>query len=277
MSIKQARKKQQLQINTALHHAQKNKWKEQEKQSVLTSVVHVTWQEMLCVSDGSARPRAGCVSDSLHWHHSRLHGVHEGQGEWFRFIALALQQASWSPWRTRWVVPFHCTGTTAGFMESMKDKMSGSHWHYTRCHGVDERQGEWVRSIALVQQQTSWSRWNTVWLVSVHCTGTTASFMESMKDKVSGSIPLHWHHSRLHGVDERPGERFHFIALAPQQTSWSWWKTRWVVPFHDKVGGSIPSHWHHSRLHGVDKRQGEWFHFIALAPQQASWSRWKTR
>ena len=83
----------------------------------------------------------------------------------------------------------------------MKDKMSGSHWHYSRCHGVDERQGEWVRSIALVQQLTD--------------------FMESMKDSVGGFSPLHWHHSKLHGVDERQGEWFHSIALAPQQTSWS--------------------------------------------------------
>ena len=209
MSIKQARKKQQLQINTALHHAQKNKWKEQEKQSVLTSVVHVTWQEMLCVSDGSARPRAGCVSDSLHWHHSRLHGVNERQDECF---PLALHQVSWSRWKTRWVGPLHCTGTTTDFMESMKYSVVGFsplHWHHSKLHGVDERQGEWFHSIALAPQQTSWSWWKTRWEVPFHRTGTTADFMELMKDKVSGSIP--WQ-----------GGWFHSIALASQQTSWSW-------------------------------------------------------
>ena len=181
--------------------------------------------------------------------------------------ALAQQQGSWSQWKTRWV-PFHCTGTTAGFMESMKDKVSSVplYRHNSRLCGVNERQGEF-HSI---------------------CTSTTAGLVELMKDMVSSS-PFQYN-SRPWGVDKRWGE-FHSIVPAQQQILRSWWKTRWV-PFHctsttadlvelmkDKAS-SIPLYQHRSRpcgIHerwgerhrpcGVDERQGE-FHFIVPAQQQ---------
>ena len=58
-------------------------------------------------------------------------------------IAL-LQPALWSPWMTRWVVPFQCTGVTADLVESMNDKVVSSfslYWHCSRDCGVHEWQG----------------------------------------------------------------------------------------------------------------------------------------
>ena len=101
------------------------------------------------------------------------------------------------PDRVLGVCLIHCTGTTAGFMESMKDKVSAIplYQHNSRPCGVHgrwcERQTLWSPWKMGWETQTLWSQWKTRW-VPFRCTSTTADFAESLNDEgVYSFISLH--------------------------------------------------------------------------------------
>ena len=246
------------------------------------------YQEMLCVSDGSAGPCAGCVSDPLHWHNSRVHGVDERQGE-CHSIVPAQQQTLWSPWKMVWktdLVESMKDGVRdTDLVKSVKDKVSSVllYQHNSRPCGVH---GRWCERQTLrspwkmgSETQTLWSRWKTRW-VPFYCTSTTADLVESMKDGVKDrpcGVHERWGGRRRPcGVSERQGE-FHSVVPAQQLTLRSPWMTRvCIVSFH--YTGSVIS------LHvfwGPWMTLTKWvvpLHSTGIALLQPTlWSPWMTR
>ena len=188
------------------------------------------------------------------------------------------------PDRVLGVCLIHCTGTTAGFMESMKDKVSAIplYQHNSRPCGVHgrwcERQTLWSPWKMGSETRTLWSRWKTRW-VPFYCTSTTADLVEAMKDEVK---------DRPCGVHERWCERQTLWSPWKMgwetQTLWSRWKTRWVPFYCTSTTADLVEAMKDEvkdRPWGVHERWCErqtlWSPWKMGWETQTLWSQWKTR
>ena len=124
----------------------------------------------------------------LYQHNSRPCGVHERWGErqtlWSPWKMGWETQTLWSRWKTRWV-PFHCTSTTADFVESLNDEGVYSfislHW---QCHFF----------ACILGSMNDIDKVDISFALYWHCT-FTAGLVESMNDKVGSSFSVYWCYS----------------------------------------------------------------------------------